>query len=202
MAFLAAAVPAAISAAGSIAGGILGRKQPEETKIQKTQRNLVDQLLASLGGNGPYSGLFKADEDTFQKSFVEPAMARFRNQTAPQIQQQYIASGQHRGTGLEDTLGRAGVELDQLLNQQYAQYQQNAQNRQASALNSILGMGAGGSNGQSFGNAVSQGAAGYLSSSGFGSDISNILDSYKSQQSKENPPQSPVVRRGYEVPTS
>src|SRR5688572_31554021 len=52
-------------------------------------------------GQGEFSDLFNFDQDLFTKSFIEPAQAKFRNQIAPQIQQQYIASGQQRGTGLD-----------------------------------------------------------------------------------------------------
>src|ERR1044072_7152085 len=114
-----ALLAAGLTAAGSIGGGFLagrGSASPE-TKMQKTQRKLVDQLLASLGGEGPDANLYNADENIFQKSFVEPALSKFNYQIAPQIQQQYIQSGQQRGTGLEDQLLRAGVDLDALLNQ-------------------------------------------------------------------------------------
>jgi len=87
--------PALISAAGSIGGGWLSGKgnANKETKTQKTKRKLVDKLIASLDGAGPYSDLYNFDQDLFNKSFIEPAKAKFRNEIAPQIQQQYIASG-------------------------------------------------------------------------------------------------------------
>lgn len=175
-----ALISAGVSAAGSAVGGILGKKK--ETGTQKKQRALVDDLLASLKGQGSYNDLFSADEAAFQKGFVEPAQSRFRNQTAPAIQQQYIASGQQRGTGLDDTLARAGVDMDQLLNEHYAQFQQGAQNRQVGAINSILGYG--GQGPQSTGDAAKQGVAGYLSGSGFGSDISGILGAVSNKPPK------------------
>lgn len=151
-------------------GGILGKNK--ESKLDKQKRHLIDDLLASVHGTGPFSDMFKVDEKAFQKSYVEPAKQRFRDQISPQIQQQYIASGQHRGTGLEDTLSRAGVDLDQMLNQQYAQMQESAQNRQQSAINSILG---GSYNpGQSTASAAGQGLAGYFSGGGFGKDIAGF----------------------------
>jgi len=160
---------------GAVAGGIFGRKK--ETGLQKKQRNLVDDLLASLKGQGTYNDLFNADEASFQKSFVDPAKARFNNQIAPQIQQNAIASGQQRGSGLDDTLTRAGVDLDQLLNEHYMNYQQGAQNRQSSAISNILGQP--GSGAQSVGEGASQGFAGYLSSSGFKDDLANIFGNKK-----------------------
>ena len=176
-------VPSIISGGSAIASALLGRGNPKETGMQKKQRELVDQLLASLNGTGPYSDLFQADEAGFQKSFVEPAMSRFRNQTAPQIQQSYISGGQQRSTGLEDTLARAGVDMDQLLNEHYLNYTQQAQNRKSGALNAILGAPAGIPDKQSIGSALQEGAAGFLSNypgTKQGSlDIENILNYFK-----------------------
>lgn len=190
---------------GGVAGGLASRKGKSETKIQKTQRNLIDDLLRSLKGEGAYSSLFQANEADFNKSFREPAMARFRNQVAPQIQQQYLATGQQRGTGLEDTLTRAGVDMDQLLNEHYMQYQQGAQNRQAGAINSILGQGAGASNEQSYLSAAGQGAAGFLSSEGGQDAIGNVINSIRNrpqQAQGAQVPQSPnePLTKGFEDP--
>lgn len=169
--------PALISAAGSIGSGLLGgRGAPSpETKMQKTQRKLVDKLIASLSGNGPYADLFTTDEGTFQKSFVEPAQAMFRNQIAPQIQQQYIAGGQQRGTGLDDTLTRAGVDLDALLNQHIYQFQQDALNRKQNTVNSILGSGSGAPNTPTGGQDIMSAISGYLSSPGFADTTANLF---------------------------
>src|SRR6185295_13327016 len=92
--------PMLLQAAGSVASGYLtGQGANKETKTQKTQRKLIDQLIASLtSGEGPFADLFNMDENAFQKSFVDPAKAMFNNQISPMIQQQYIASGQQRGT--------------------------------------------------------------------------------------------------------
>jgi hypothetical protein len=167
--------PPLIQAGASALGGALSGGGNKETKMQKTQRKLVDQLLASLGGDGPYSGLYSPDNDTFQKSFVEPAQAKFRNQIAPEIQQQYIASGQQRGTGLDDQLLRAGVELDSLLNSHLADFQQNAFNRQQNSIGSILGMGSGAPNQPSMGQNALSGLGGYFGSESFGKTASNLF---------------------------
>lgn len=173
----AAALPAILTAAGSIGGGYLAGRSggQKETKIQKQQRHLIDQLIASLSGEGPYSNLFQQDEKAFQKSFVEPAQSLFRNQIAPQIQQQFISSGQQRGTGLDDQLLRAGVEMDQLLNQHLMNFQQGALNRAQSTIGSILGAGAGAIPGMGAGQSLQQGLAGYLSSPQFGDTLANIF---------------------------
>lgn len=186
-----ALLTAGISAGGSALGGLFGNKggttapvwmSPPETKLGTKKRELIDDLLASVQGRGSYNDLFSTNEEGFQKSFVDPMKNLFNNQIAPQIQQNYIASGQQRGTGLEDTLARAGVNMDDILNQHYAQFQQQGQNNKLNALNAILGINEpqaqlvnapqqAMSGSQAFG----QGFGGYLSSPGFSNNIGNIL---------------------------
>lgn len=182
-----ATIAALISAAGAAAGGFLGRN-----KGDKRKNALIDDLLASLKGKGSYNDLFSGDQAAFQKSVVDPAKNLFNNQIAPQIQQQYIQSGQQRGTGLDDTLTRAGVNLDDLINQHYLQFQESGKNRASSIINSILG--GGNPAGQSAGSAAGQGLAGYFGSKGFGQDanaiagnddISKILAAFNNKNSGE-----------------
>lgn len=111
----------------------------QETPMDKKKAQLIDQLLASVNGNGPYSKLFDTDESAFQKNFVDPAKSMFTNQIAPQIQQSYIAGGQQRGTGIDDQLLRAGVDLDQQLNSNYLQFQSQGNDRMSQILGNVLG---------------------------------------------------------------
>jgi hypothetical protein len=186
---------------GAAAGGLFGRRKNRETKIQKKQRELVDDLLSSLKGNGPYSGLFTANPDDFERSFAAPARARFRNQTAPQIQQKYISLGMQNSTGLEDALTRAGVDMDQLINENYLNYLQGAQNRASSAIGQILGQGAGASSAQSWGDSALEGIGGYLSSPSFRNNIEGILNAFnkqKNNQQENNQQEIPdKPRKGY-----
>lgn len=195
-----ALIGAGVSAGGSILGGYLGKPSSKETKMQKTKRKLVDQLLSSLNGKGPYKDLYNFDENVFNKSFVEPAMAKFRNQVAPQIQQQFISSGQQRGTGLDDQLLRAGVEMDQLLNEHMAGMQEGAQNRKQGTINSILGSGDGAQPGMSSGDAIKQATSGYLSSDSFTKSVDQIMDKYTNKGTSQ--PQAGMnmkpTRKGYE----
>jgi hypothetical protein len=192
MTFFADIAPALIGAGGSVVGGLLsGGSQPNpETKMQKTQRKLIDRLLASLNGEGEFADLYSSDEGTFQKSFVEPAQAMFRNQIAPQIQQQYIAGGQQRGTGLDDTLTRAGVDLDSMLNSQMYQFQQDALNRKQNTIGSILSAGAGAPNQASTGQDAMGALGGYLSSTDFADQAKNFFNT-------SNNPASVVPREGF-----
>lgn len=169
-----ALISAGISAAGSVGSGLLS-KSPAETKTQKQKRKLVDDLIASLSGEGSFNDLFEMDDAAFQKSFIDPAKSRFETQIAPSIQQSFIASGQHRGTGLEDSLTRAGVDMDQLLNEQFMNFQQGAQNRKSNVLGSILGAGDGVPDPLSTGEKVREGAGAFLGSNQFGDSINDIL---------------------------
>lgn len=180
---------------------------PKESKIQKRQRKLVDDLLYSLKHpDGKFSDLYeKPSDELFQKYYVEPAKARFENEIAPSIQQKYIATGQQRGSGLQGALSRAGIDMDQLLNQDYMRYQQDAMNRRTNAINSILGMGSGPtpqnipqpqSNQIDYStmNAIKQGAAGYLASDAFRDSIDNILDAFNDKNNQNDQDQ----RKGFQ----
>lgn len=188
--------PPLIQAGASALGGALSGSGNKETKMQRTQRKLVDQLIASLGGEGPYADLYNKDDSAFQKSFVDPAMSRFRNQTAPEIQQQYIQYGQQRGTGLDDTLTRAGVDLDQLLNTHLMNFQQGAQNRQQNTIGNILGAGAGAPSVPSMSQDALSGLGGYFGSNRFG-DTAQGLFSQKPPMAQSTAPSTLPTRKGY-----
>lgn len=183
-----ALIMAAMAAASAGGGWLANQGSNKETKQQRTSRKTADELLSSLKGEGPFSNLFNMDDAAFKKSYVDPAWSQFRNRTAPEIQQQFIAAGQQRGTGMEDTLTRAGVDLDQLLNQQYATMQGGAQDRMSSALSSIVGMGGvGGAQRPLSGmQAAAQGGAGFLSSPAF-SDIFKDAMKQPQQQPQQQP---------------
>ena len=190
-----AIIAAVITAAASTASGYFAGKGQGATKRSKTQKSkdkVIDQLLSSLSGEGPYANLFATDEKAFQKSFVDPAKSIFKNQISPQIQQSYIASGQQRGTGLDDQLLRAGVDLDQLLNQQYMQFQESGKNRMTNVFSNILGQpGTEGSPGASGGQAFQDATSGYLSSDAFSNSVNNMF---------KNKPEA--GRKGFEAPKS
>jgi len=178
-------LPAILGAAGSIGSALLSRGGDQETPTQKLQRELIDELLASLSGEGKYSSLFSADEETFNKRFGDPARRRFETQTAPAIQQQFIASGQQRGSGLEDTLTRAGVDLEEMLNQQYQDYIGQAEGRQLGAIGSILGQGAGAPVQPTTQQTLGQGIAGYLASPSSEKGIESILKGIESRTKRK-----------------
>tara|TARA_R110000751_G_scaffold60367_2_gene126035 strand:- start:5580 stop:6260 length:681 start_codon:yes stop_codon:yes gene_type:complete len=185
LAMLASAASTGASALGNISQGrAQGKENRLARKSQQRKENLIDELLRSIEGGGRFANLFKTDEAAFQKSFVEPAKQRFSSQIAPQIQQQAIASGTQRGSGVDDQLLRAGVDLDQMLNQNFMQFQQQGQNNISNVLSSILGQ----APPQpfqappTFGQTLGAGASGFLESPGF----AELLKGFGGQQ------QSPV----------
>src|SRR6478609_5879359 len=129
MGFL-AALPAIASAAATVGSGYMQsrsaaksaeaqrkamQKASQETKTQRTQRHLIDELLGSVKGKGRFADLFNEQvgqkqpgfdptSEAFQKSYVDPAKNLFTNQIAPQIQQKYIGTGQQGSSGLNDQL--------------------------------------------------------------------------------------------------
>lgn len=170
--------------AGALGAALTGRSNPKETEMQAKQRQLVDQLISSLNGEGPFADLFSRNEATFNKNFAEPARQRFKNQIAPQIQQSYIANGQQRGTGLQDSLTRSGVDIDQMINSEYMNYLNQGNQNKFNAINSILGAAPGVGKPQSYGEAALQGVGGYLTSKGFSNDIDNIMQAWNNRPKK------------------
>lgn len=192
-----------IQGVGTIGGSLLNKPQDSETRMQRKQRYLVDDLLKSLDGGGKFGDIFSTDEETFNKSFREPAMSRFRNQTAPQIQQESIFSGQQRGTGLDDQLLRAGVDMDSILNQAMFDYQQKGLDRKSNAINGILGMGAGASNPMSTLQALGQGASAYLGSENFANLTNDLFNPKTNLANNQNviPQRSGYTAKAQPLPT-
>lgn len=187
-------ISALISAAASVGSSMLSNQSPKETKIQKQQRRLIDQLIDGLGGQGDFANLFETDPEAFKKSFEDPAMAQFQNRTAPGIQQQFIASGLQRGTGLDDSLTRAGVDMQSMLNSEYMKFLQGGLDRKQNMLSGILNQGAGVAPGLSTGEAAMQGASGYLTGDSFANSLDKILEQYNKPGAQ---PQAEPNRPGY-----
>lgn len=189
---LPAIAAAAIPAIASIVGGYISRprkqKPTPETPIQSQQRNIIDQLMQSLQGQGPYSGLFDRDEATFQKSYVDPALSMFKNQWAPQIQQSFLASGMHKSSGMEDALTRAGVDMEQMLASQYGQYKDQGDMNMMNVINSILGAGPGYQQPPTTGGGeFMQSVGGYLGSPAAKTALESILDSFNNPRKAASP---------------
>lgn len=191
---------AAASAGQGIMGSMANRSQNKatralnkaNTRFQEKKYQLIDDLMNSISGNGRFSDLFNSSEEAFQRSFVDPAKSMFRNQIAPQIQQQSIAGGMQGSSSLDDQLLRAGIDLDQMLNQQYAQFQNQGKDRAMSALGSALGVNAPYHTADNTATSALLGAgAGFLGSQSFADFATAGLSSKPKEKAKE----------GYETPT-
>lgn len=124
---------------GGIGAGLLDRKTSGPTALQKQQRQTIDQILQGVQGQGPYASAFGGGGmDAFERGVVQPSLQRFENQIAPQIQQSFIAGGQAGGSGLQNALTQAGVNLNSLIDQQLINYMNNQQQAQRSGISSIL----------------------------------------------------------------
>ena len=135
-----AIIAALITAASTMASSFAGKgKTQRETPTQKQQRNLLDEMMQGLQGQGQYADYFASDYDAFQKSYVDPAKKLWGEQIAPQVMQGLDSTGFGRSTSFDDALTRSGVNMDMMLNQAYGGWQDKAKTRQGNAMNSILG---------------------------------------------------------------
>lgn len=94
--------------------------------------NLLQRLMSGQGG-------FGFDEESFQSSFVDPALNQFQNRIAPAIQQKFIGSGFARGSSLENALTRAGADVQGSLDTKRAELINAALNRQLQGSQIALG---------------------------------------------------------------
>lgn len=194
--FTGALIGAGVNAGASALSSLFTPK-PKKSKTQKMQEMTMEDIMAAINGQGPYAYLFNVDEEAFQRGVADPAMARFRNQTAPQIQQEYISTGQQRGTGLEDTLSRAGVDLHQQINQEYWNAQNKANQNKINMLSGSLNWKDPYDDLGDNWDKLLSGTSGYLESDKFGTDIDKILTSYNKPRSPLDPQQDPNLPKGF-----
>jgi hypothetical protein len=190
--------PATMAMLASVASSVIGGQSQARAQKKAGKQNrdffnqrqsLINELLASIGGGGGrFAGLFNSDEGAFQRSFVDPAKSMFKNQLAPQIQQGSIAGGMQRSSGLDDQLMRAGVDLDQMLNQNYMKFQGQGQDRASSMLSQILGLGAPSvqTAAQTGGSMMGEGMSGIFQSMGGEGGAPNIFESLFSSGSSDS----------------
>jgi hypothetical protein len=183
------AIGAGVGLLGGALGGYLSSRQDTETKMQKTKRHLIDQLLESIQGRGPYSDLFNFNEQQFQQNIAEPYRRQIQQQAFPRIQQAYIASGAQRSTGMEDALARAGIDIENQIASARQQGIESAANRRAGGISSILNQGNGAPARVSGLEGALQGAAGYLSSDQFGDAVAGISSKPFFSPSRDNKPE-------------
>lgn len=97
------------------------------------QNDLLNFIIQQAMGGGQF------DEESFQKSFVDPALKQFESRTAPSIQQKFIAAGAGGGSNLQDALTRAGADVQGGLDQKRAELLNQALDRQLKTAGLGLG---------------------------------------------------------------
>lgn len=134
-------LPVLLQAALAAGGGILGREKGKPLTTEQKRQNELAKLIidAVTGKGGPFADLVNLDEEAFQRSVVDPSLQRFESQIAPDIQQNFIASRLQRGTGLNDALARAGVDLQSQIDQSYLDFLNKGDDRMIALLGAALG---------------------------------------------------------------
>ncbi len=177
---MAAFLPLLIQAGISGVGGILGRdKGTSLTSGQKSQNEFLDLIMQAIRGEGPLAGLVQGDEDAFQKSVVDPSLQRFNQQIAPGIQQNFIQDRLQRGTGLDDSLSRAGVDLQSNIDEKFLDFQQGGQDRMLQLIQAALGFTP---NVAEKGQTALQGFGQGITDFSSGIDVSGLLDRKKKRE--------------------
>lgn len=188
--------PATIAVLAQLATTAAGAASNSFTKDKagkppKFQRKLIDQVLQGLQGTGPFADLFSGGEDAFKKSISDPLLQKFRTQTAPNIQQSFIASGQQRGSPLDVALARGGLDVQGQIDQLFLPFQQQKDAAKQNAINSILGFGVpGGTTGIT---PLGGAAAGFQSAGGF-----NTLFDFLNTFGKQGTPSSATASQGFQ----
>lgn len=124
---------------------LFGKKSKikQQPTMTPQQMGILDQLLAALsgqGGGGAFGQLNMSPEqmnEAFQKGVRDPAMLNFQRTTVPGIMQSFADQG--ASSGLYQTLGAAGKDLESSLASQQMQFNQ----QQLQNLLSALGIGLG-----------------------------------------------------------
>lgn len=108
----------------------------EKSALTEDQGALLQWLIQSLmGGGGP----FAFDEESFQRTFVDPALKQFQTKTTPAIQQRFIAKGLQGSSGMDTAIANAGADVEMELGKMRAGMQENALDRALKAAGLSLG---------------------------------------------------------------
>lgn len=153
----------------SFFGGRKAKMKQVPTKTPQ-QMDFLSQMLQSLmggtGGQGQEAalqhlmGLLSGSPESFQ-AIEAPARRGFEQQTIPGILERFSGGGAGRSSGLQQTLGAAGQELETGLAAQRGQMQQDAVKQ---LLANFLGQSQLGLGTQTFENVMQPGRGGFLQS--------------------------------------
>jgi hypothetical protein len=144
---------------GTAAGGVLGaigglfgkKKKPKQKKLgafDPQQQALYNDYVQGIRGQGPLSNLYNFDaqgyNNVFDQTIGRPAYRNFQENVIPGITGQFRQGNIMNSSYTGEALARAGRNVQENLDAQRAANvfngQQQAQQNQANAINSILGM--------------------------------------------------------------
>ncbi len=115
------------------------------------QQEILSGLLSDLGPQAQetFGGLLQPMgpeqmEETFQRTYVQPAMQTFQEQIVPGIQQRFVDANAGSSSALNQALSQSAGNLSTALGTQYGQFQQGEQQRQLQAINQFLPLVTGG----------------------------------------------------------
>jgi hypothetical protein len=123
---------------------ILFGKKPKSKQL-KTLTPLQEQLMALISegltkGTGSLSDIFGGFNDqAFETRVVQPELKHFRETVLPTILEKYSGGGQAFGSGMQNALLKAGVDLESKLAGLKYQAQQDAQRNRLTGLQTSLG---------------------------------------------------------------
>ena len=122
-------------------------RQDDVSMLTPEQQQLFSSILSQLGPGaidslGGLMGPMGEEEmqNLFQKSYVDPAMQTFEQQTVPGIQQRFADVGAGSSSALNQALAQGASDLSTSMGSQYGQFMQGQQGTQLNAISQFLPM--------------------------------------------------------------
>ena len=122
-------------------------KQKNLDMLSPQQRQLYNTALEQLGPDFIQSmGSFMQPmdeqqmQDTFQQSYIDPAMKTFNQQVVPGIQERFVGGNAGSSSALNQALASSASDMTTNLGAQYGQFQQQQKANQMGALQQFMPM--------------------------------------------------------------
>lgn len=140
---------------GAVVGGITGlfggkkkKKKKQISTLDPQQRELYNQQIAGLSGQGQFADLYNFDANqanqVFDQNVSRPAYRNFEENVIPKITGQFRGQNLQNSSYLGQDLSRAGRNVQEGLDAQRAslqfQGQENARSNRQNALDKIMNM--------------------------------------------------------------
>ncbi len=150
-------IPVLGTAVGGIGGAIIGglsglfgskkKKMKRKSTLDPQQRQLYNDYVAGLRGQGPNAGMFSHDADAANKNFdlnvANPAYRQYRENVIPNITGQFRNNNIGNSSYTGEALSRHGRDIQESLNaarsQMHTEGKRYADQNRLSGMNTILG---------------------------------------------------------------